>query len=43
MFHLDVPVCFIENHLDELRVLESVQKVGVEAVEIGLDTDTLHH
>lgn len=43
MFHLDVSVCFTEDHLDKLRVLESVQKVGVEAVEVGLNADTLHH
>ena len=43
MVYLDVSVGLIEDHLDKLRVLESVQEVGVEAVEVGLDADTLHH
>ncbi len=43
LFYLDIPVSLIEDHLDKLWVLESVQKVGVETVEVGLNADTLHH
>lgn len=41
--HLDIPVCFSEDHFDKLGVLQSVQKVGVETVKVGLDADAFHH
>jgi len=41
--YLDIPVSFIENHLDKLGVLEGVQKVGIKTVKVGLNADTLHH
>lgn len=43
LFYLDIPVSLIENHLDKLRVLESIQKVGIETVEVGLNANALHH
>lgn len=41
--HLNIPVRFSEDHFDKLRVLQSVQKVGVETVKVGLDADAFHH
>lgn len=43
LFYLDIPVSLIKDHLDKLSVLESIQKVGIETVEVGLNADTLHH
>lgn len=41
--YLDIPVSFIEDHFDKLRVLQSIQKVGIETVKVRLNADTLHH
>lgn len=42
-FYLDIPVRLREDHLNKFRVLECIKEVGIEAVEVGLDADTLHH
>ena len=39
----DISVGFTEDHLPKVWVLQRVQEVGVQAVEVWLDADTLHH
>lgn len=41
--YLNIPVSLSEYHFDKLRVLQSIQEVGIKTVKVGLDADTLHH
>lgn len=40
--YLDVSVSLIENHFNKLWVFQCVQEVRIQAVEVGLNADTLH-
>lgn len=41
--YLNVPVGFIQNHFNKLWILQRVEEVGVKAMKVWLDADTLHH
>lgn len=41
--YLNVSVGFVQNHFNKLRILQRVKEVGVKAVKVWLDADTLHH
>lgn len=41
--YLNVSVGFIQNHFNELRILQRVEEVGVKTVKVWLNADTLHH
>lgn len=41
--HLDISVGFVENHFVEFWILKCVKEIRIKAVEVWLNTNSLHH